>query len=103
MKVGKAYLGQIVQLTWLDTAFNHINVNSQGLPLKGRASLARQREYGQIDDVTEVVVRLVHTETTHPGDDKPGGWSITWIPEEVVVEVIVLAPRPQQPEAKEGL
>ena len=103
MKIGRTYVGQEVRLTWSDTAFNHWNENSMGPLPKGRAALARQIERGMIDDVTEGVVRIVHTETTHPGDSKPGAWSVTWVPEEVVTDIVVLSPRPQQPvEGKEG-
>ena len=101
MKVARTYVGQEVRLTWADPSFQHWSSAASGPPPKGRAALSKQVERGLIDDVSEGVVRIVHTETTHPGETQPGAWSMTWVPEESVTEIVVLVPQAKPVEGGE--
>ena len=103
MKVGRAALGQVVVLRWLDPASDHTNENVKGPAARGRGALAVQTEIGRIDDITDGVVRICHTETVHPGDKSPGAWFHTWVPEDLVIELVLYAPQTAQPpDLKEG-
>lgn len=89
MRVPKAYIGRMVALTWRDP------IGVQRAPvaeaLKGNAGLATWREHGVIDDITEEVVRIVHSIGYPPGTDghKPDEISYTLVPEDRIIGVVL--------------
>lgn len=88
MKLPKSHIGAFAVITWLDPYVGPSRAQD-GLPLRGRDALARQVEYGKIDDITDDIVRICHTETTHPNAQKPGEWVHTWVHTELIIDVTI--------------
>lgn len=97
MKVGRAYLGKQVKLTWRDPREAVIHELDHPFA-RGQGALATQVNYGLIDDITEGVVRIRHNEASHPQDrPNPSEWSVTWVPEELIVAVELPNDTPKNP------
>lgn len=87
MKIPKSYLGRYVEVTWRDP------VGVQRAPIdqapKGLSGMAKWEERGIVDDVTEGVVRILHSTGYEPGHDKADEISYTLVPEDLIIAVRV--------------
>lgn len=99
MRVGRQYLGKVCEVTWRDPKWDRVSsMDPRGrsdIP-RGMAALARWREYGVIDDITDGVLRIVHSagdstgrDSAHPDADE---FVCTWVPEVLVESIRVFAP-----------
>ncbi len=90
MRIPKRLLGKSVEITWLDPKWDRV---SGGNVPKGRAALATWHEYGIIDDVTEGVVRLVHSAGAEGSRTLTvdSDYVCTWIPEALIEKVISMS------------
>jgi len=91
MKIPKHYIGKVVKLTWEDPRGGGERVDIVSAP-KGKAALAKWEEYGLVDDITDGVVRIRHSDAYSPGDKDPDEALFTWVVEDLVVSVVVLSP-----------
>lgn len=109
MKVCRHYLGKHVEVVWRDPKWDRIvsrdRKDRNDIP-KGVAALAQWREYGVIDDITEGIVRIVHSagsdasrQAEFMGDDD---FVITWVPEALIDKITVFEPVQPAQEATEG-
>lgn len=89
MRVPKHLIGKEVRLTWQDPMSDHDKLINLKDARKGRAALARWRERGVIDDITEGVVRFIQSETYPAGEEHPDEAIIGWIPEELITRIEV--------------
>ena len=95
MRIGKQYLGQVVELEWVDPTFSR-TVTSK-LP-RGKLALASWKEYGKVFDVTDGVVIIAHSigkEPLDPDDDV----CYTAIPEEIVLGITILEVKDGHPKS----
>ena len=88
MKVTKAYLGKHVEVVWLDP-LGALREPVDKAP-KGRAALGEWTEYGVIDDLTDGVVRVIHSRVRNPGSPEYDEISYTVVPEELVTKITIL-------------
>ena len=96
MRIAKHYLGQIVELKWIDPTTNRVAVSK--LP-KGHAVLASWTEYGKVFDITDGVVIIAHSIGVEPMDTDDEV-CYTSIPEDVVESIIILTPALPVPPSK---
>ena len=82
MKIPRAYLSRIVEVTWMDPGYHRQEISKA---VKGRAGWATWREYGIVDDITEGVVRIVHSAGRDPGAVEVDEIQYTLVPEELVI------------------
>ena len=91
MKINKALVGRVVEVEWMDPIGLRIACRHMDLP-KGLGALAVWHEFGRLDDVTDGVLRILHSHADSPplpaSDDKPE-FQVTWIPEVLVRNVKV--------------
>ncbi len=107
MRLTKAVIGRVVEVTWRDPIGGRVTskdlLHHSDVP-KGWAALARWREYGVIDDMTDGIVRLVRGFGTdnHVTDESPvDEYDATWIPESLIETVkVYAAPEPVKEEGK---
>lgn len=91
MRVGRSYLGKIVEVTWRDPTGTSRRVKLSKAP-RGMAALSSWKERGVIDDITDGVIRIVHSS----GEDPPGDPDpepeifCTWVPEALIETIQVL-------------
>ena len=88
MRIAKHYLGQIVELKWIDPTTNRVAVSK--LP-KGHAVLASWTEYGKVFDITDGVVIIAHSIGVEPMDTDDEV-CYTSIPEDVIESITILTP-----------
>ena len=67
MRVTKAVIGKYVEITWRDPTSGRMEL--QRAPV-GRKALSTWKERGVVDDVTEGVVRVVHSAGKGPDGDE---------------------------------
>jgi hypothetical protein len=103
VKVSKSYLGKVVSVQWKDPRWDRVSSTDKDrsdVP-RGRAALATWREYGVIDDITEGVVRIVHSageEGSRSMKDIGGDDFVdSWVPEELIESVTVYEPMREEP------
>jgi len=92
MKISRSIIGKYVEMIWRDP-MGAVKLRSylpdrSDLP-KGTASLASWKERGVVDDLTEGIVRIVHSHGTDPpmrvkGEDSSEDFSLTWVPEALI-------------------
>jgi hypothetical protein len=89
MRIGQKYIGKVAEVTWRDPYSAHITKDAP----RGRATLATWTEYGVIDDVTEGVVRIVHSigQDSSLIRDKPE-LHVSGIPEVLIERIRVFEP-----------
>jgi hypothetical protein len=93
MKIGRHYLGKIVEVRWLDPNYGKGDLATLK---KGRAALAVWREFGAVHDITDGVVILVHSYgTLNENPDKDDEVCSTALPEELIEAIRVLTPEPE--------
>lgn len=92
MKVSKSLIGRVVMVRWIDPITGVTNQNTDGPPRRGREALATQFELGRIDDITDGVVRILHYEAKHPGEEKPDEFRHTWVLEDLIEAVELYEP-----------
>ena len=85
VKVAKALVGRYVEMVWLDPVGARRVETHQAL--KGRAGLATWTERGVIDDITEDVVRVVHSEGRSPSSTEVDELTYTMIPEDLIISL----------------
>lgn len=85
MRVPKALIGRYVEIKW------HDPIGVQRAPIdkapKGLKGLATWLERGVLDDITEDVVRIVHSAGCEPGTGTIDEISYTLVPESLIIEV----------------
>lgn len=89
MRVGRQYLGQMVEIRWSDP--NGDRVQKHNL-LTGQVALAKWKERGVIDDITDGVVRLMQSEAAKPGADQADEYIVSYVPEALITEIVVFQP-----------
>ena len=96
MKISRAFLGKFCEVVWRDPCSCHVKSHTKDLSdiPKGRIVLATQRERGVIDDVTDGVVRIVHTIGTDSPlvPDPSTDLYVTWVDEALIESITVYAP-----------
>ncbi len=68
MKIGKQYIGRMVEFQWMDPNFGKGELHTL---LRGRAALATWVERGVIVDITDGVVLIAHSEASSAGKQPP--------------------------------
>ena len=58
MRIGRRYLGKVVELTWRDPTFRRCDMREV---VEGRKSLSTWREYGVVHSLTDGVIQIVHS------------------------------------------
>lgn len=85
----KALLGNYIEVTWRDP----IGVQRQPLEvanaMKGLSGLATWSERGIVDDMTDGVLRIVHSEGREPGSGKVDEISYTLVPEDLIISISI--------------
>lgn len=89
----------MVEVIWRDPGTGHTKVRladrSDGAG--GQGALATWRERGVIDNMTDGVARIVHSEGTDASyvteDEKSLELSCTWVPEALIEKIVVYEPR----------
>lgn len=89
MKIGRQFLNKVVSVRWRDPGYDR---KPMLRALKGRDALAVWEEYGVIDDVTDGVVRIVHSAGKEPGAAAVDEICYTVIDEALVESVTVYEP-----------
>lgn len=89
MKIGKQYLGKYVEFTWKDPNSRRVKITEAP---KGSVALATWRERGVIDDLTESVIRIAHSDACEPGATVPDEAVYSWVPEDLIVSITVYEP-----------
>jgi hypothetical protein len=94
MKIKKEMIGRLVEVSWRDP----VGVVRQPLhianALKGMSGLALWRERGVLDDITDGVLRIIHSEGVEPGSDRVDEMSYTLVPEDLVVSLTLYTQEP---------
>lgn len=99
MKITKAHVGRLVEVVWRDPCSASVKSHARDrsdIP-RGLTVLATQRERGVIDDVTDDVVRIIHTE----GSDSPLvpdpslDLYATWVPAALIESIVIFQPIPE--------
>ena len=91
MKIGRQYLGKHVEVVWRDPVTDRVEchaVDLSDLP-KGLAALSTWKERGILDDITDSVLRIRHSDGYDPGKDKPNEFSCTWVHEALVESITI--------------
>ena len=97
MKVSRRFVGRMVEITWLDPGARR--VPKQSPHAKGKAALAIWRDRGVLDDFTDGVLRIVHSDACFAGGiDEPDEIFATWVPEDLVESVVLFNPEPTTPD-----
>lgn len=93
MKVGKNYLGKVVEVQWRDPTSGGRRAHLSEAPV-GRAALATWREYGVVDNITDGIIRIVHSAGADPGLPPESTDEIMWtvVPEELIERIRVFEP-----------
>jgi hypothetical protein len=92
VKITRALVGKVVEISWEDPVADTARVDLDRV-VKGRAGLARWREFGTIYDVTDGVVILMHSLGYSPGSVVPDEGFHTKIVDDLITEVKVLEPQ----------
>ena len=96
MKVPRRFVGRMVEVTWQDPGARR--VPKQNPYIKGKAALATWRDRGILDDLTDGVLRIVHSDGYSPGDTASDEIFATWVPEDLVEAIVVFNPEPTTPD-----
>ena len=90
MKLPRTILGKVVEIVWRDPKWDRVkshNPDRSDVP-KGLQALARWREYGVVDDLTDGVARVVHSmgegASRDPAATDADEFVCTWVPEALV-------------------
>lgn len=95
MKLTRAHLGKVVEVIWRDPGTGHTKTRSADRSdgARGQGALATWRERGVIDDLTDGVARIVHSEGQDAcyvsEDDRSLELSCTWVPEALIEKITV--------------
>lgn len=93
MKVGRQYIGKLVEMTWRDPGEARLTLTDPSYDPKGRGCLASWRERGFILDVTEGVVKIEHSRAVGaPMLRQPDESTCSFVPEELVESITVYEP-----------
>lgn len=83
MHIPKRFLNRMVEITWRDPITrNHDNGEKKGLD-----ALAQWREWGVIDDLTDGVIRVIHSAGRNSPEEADNDFFITWIPQALVTKI----------------
>ena len=94
MKVSRRLVGRMVEVTWQDPGARRLPKTSPYT--KGKAALATWRDRGILDDLTDGVLRIVHSDGYSPGDVSSDEIFASWVPEDLVETVVVFVPEPSE-------
>lgn len=94
MKVPRAYLGKLVEVQWMDPQFTRITLSQADRTRKGRGALATWREYGVIGDMSDGIIRIVHSAARSAGspEDRTDEIAYTPVPEALIESIRVFEP-----------
>ena len=94
MKVGRQYVGKVVEIRWRDPNFRRVDMHEV---LKGMDALATWREYGGVHDITDGVVQVIHSAARNVGSrpDVTDEIAYTSIHEALIEAITVYAPIPE--------
>ena len=87
----RPYLGKNVQITYRDPVERTCEVKTKDgsdIP-RGMAALAKRRERGILDDITDGVARICHWDVLRDDGDGIEEGAFSWVPEDLVVDVKV--------------
>ena len=95
MKITRSLIGKYVEVKWHDPGTSHTKGRKREEIPRGLNALASWVERGVIDDITEGVARIIHSEGKSPQhvegvDDLE--FFCTWVPEELVDLITVYEP-----------
>lgn len=97
MKLTRAHLGRVVEVVWRDPGTGHTKTRGTEMGARGQGALATWKERGVIDDITDGVARIVHSEGLDAcyvmGDDRSVELSCTWVPEALIEKITVYEAR----------
>lgn len=95
MKIPRSLIGKYVELIWRDPRDDRVCCRPTEL-LRGFAALATWKERGVIDDLTDGIVRIIHSEGTEPqspgGEESKPDYRVTWVHEALVESIVVMEP-----------
>ena len=94
MKVGRQFLGKLVEVTWRDPGHDRVKTHMPeraDLP-SGWEALATWVERGVLDDCKDGVLRILHSEACEPRTTIPDEFVVSWVPETLVTKIVVFAP-----------
>lgn len=86
MKISKAYINKVVKLAWEDPRGGGERCTIKDAP-RGKAALAKWTEYGLIDDITDGVLRIRHSEAYSPEEVDPDEAMFTWVVEDLITDI----------------
>ena len=91
MRVGRHYIGKLVEVVWADPTFTRIEYRDMR---KGRVALSTWREYGIVLDVTDGVVLIGHSAACMAGSslDVTDEIAYTPVPESIIERITVYEP-----------
>lgn len=96
MRVPRSYIGKMVILLWRDPFTAMISCQPEQVP-KGMAGLAIRKEKGTIEDITDGVVLIYHSEGHSPlmpdQSRSTHDYQLTWVQEVLVEEIQVFDPQ----------
>ena len=95
MKVGRQYIGKHVEILWRDPGSGHAKGRKREEIPRGLPALASWVERGVIDDITDGVIRVVHSEgrqAQHVEGVDDLEMSCTWVPDDLVDTITVYEP-----------
>ena len=99
MKLTRAHLGKVVEVVWRDPGTGHTKRRGTEAGACGEKALATWKERGVIDDLTDGVASIVHSEgldACYVGeDDRSVELSCTWVPEALIERIVVYEARPE--------
>ena len=113
VKIPKSYLGKYVEVVWRDPGSGNVKsrvAEKADLP-RGISALATWKERGVLDDITEGVLRIIHSVGYDPAYERESArtedYICSWVPEALVEEITVYEPtssdRGAAPNPMEGL
>jgi hypothetical protein len=90
MKVGKHLVGRMVEIQWKDPTSGRMELAQAP---KGRAALSTWIERGVVDDVTDGVVRIVHSAGRNPGATETDEVQYTSVDDALIERIVVFEPK----------
>ena len=96
MKVSRRLVGRMVEVTWRDPGASRVPKTSPHA--KGKAALATWLDRGILDDLTDGVLRIVHSDGFSQGDTTADEIFATWVPEDLVESITAFIPEPTMPD-----
>lgn len=98
MRVPRSYIGKMIEATWRDPYTAMISCQPEQIP-KGIAGLAVRKERGIIQDISDGVVLINHSDGHSPTMPDVAradvDYQLTWVQETLIEEIELFAPVPK--------